>query len=151
MRSYAKKQGIDRAGWDFLATDPATIQTLTGDLGFLYEASSAGFDHLIQTSVLDADGVVSRQIYGMRFATPHLIEPLKALVFGENLSAPLLDRLSARIRLFCTVYDPASDSYMFDYSIFIGLFVGLTMGFICVYLLIREWRYSHSSSAAKLD
>ena len=51
---------------------------------------------------------------------------------------------AARVKLFCTVYDPASDSYMFDYSIFVGLTIGLVLGAIFIYLVAREWRHSKS-------
>jgi protein SCO1/2 len=139
MRSFARKQSVDIDGWDFLATDEPTIQALSAELGFLYYPTPSGFDHLIQSSVVDAQGVVTRQVYGIRFDTPHLIEPLKALVFGEDVSASFLDQLTSRVRLFCTVYDPASDSYRFDYSIFVGLAMGLCLGVVCIYLLWREW------------
>ena len=127
---------------DFLAADANTIALIVRDLGFQFVASGAGFDHLIQSSIISADGKVFRQVYGMQFDTPHLIEPLKVLVFGEDASAPLFEQLITRVKLFCTVYDPASDSYNVDYSIFVGLFIGLSLGGVFLYLLVREWRYS---------
>ena len=140
MRQFAAQQSVDMPGWDFLATDAATIEALAEDLGFLYYPTPRGFDHLIQSSIIDATGRVYRQVYGIEFDTPHLIEPLKVLVFGEKESDSFLDQLSAKVKLFCTVYDPASDSYKFDYTIFIGLGMGLCMGAICIFLLWREWR-----------
>jgi len=44
------------------------------------------------------------------------------------------------LRLLCTVYDPSSGRYRFDYSIF----VGGTIGAICLLgiavFLVRSWR-----------
>ncbi len=140
MRSFARQQRIDIDDWDFLATDAATIDAFTQELGFQFYPSGGAFDHLVQTTVIDADGVVFRQIYGIEFDTPHLVEPLKVLVFGENEHRSLLDDLTARVLLFCTVYDPASDSYKFNYSLFVGLAVGLSLGAVFVVLLLREWR-----------
>jgi protein SCO1/2 len=144
MRIFAAQQSIAIDGWDFLSADQATIEALSQDLGFQYFSSPSGFDHLIQSTIIDAEGSVFRQIYGIEFDTPHLIEPLKVLVFGVDSQDTLFDQITTRILLFCTVYDPASDSYKFDYSIFIGLFMGLTLGGVFIYLVIREWRFSKS-------
>ncbi len=148
MRVFAAQQSVDVPGWEFLSGDQASIDALAADLGFLYFPTPSGFDHLIQASILDADGVVFRQVYGIRFDTPHLIEPLKVLVFGEDGSATLLDQITTRIKLFCTVYDPASDSYVFDYSIFIGLIMGLLLGGWAVYLVAREWVLTRKATGA---
>src|SRR5690606_27965328 len=90
--------------------------------------------------ILDAEGIVYRQVYGMRIATPHFVEPLKELVFGITPTASLFDHLSDKIRLFCTVYDPASDRYRFDYSLLVGLISGMLIGCLFLYWLAGEWR-----------
>ncbi len=144
MKYFAGKQGVDLPGWQFLSGDAVTIKRLAADLGFVFFRSPKGFDHLIQATVIDSDGKIYRQVYGMNFDTPLLVEPLKELVFGRPSGASLLDTIGNRIRLFCTVYDPASDSYRFDYSIFVGMFIGATtLGFIA-FMLVREWRRSRS-------
>ncbi|MCB1683996.1 MAG: SCO family protein [Pseudomonadales bacterium] len=151
MKIFARQQHVEIPDWDFLSTDAQNLEVLAEDLGFLYYPTPHGFDHLIQSTILDRDGVVFRQVYGIQFEVPHLIEPLKVLVFGGSPNDSLLDQLGSRIRLFCTVYDPASDSYKFDYSIFAGLLIGLVMGGFFVYLLIREWRrlHAHNKHAAE--
>jgi protein SCO1/2 len=142
MRNFARQQDVAISGWEFLSGDADAVRGLADDLGFQFYPSPSGFDHLIQSSVIDKHGEVFRQVYGIRFDTPHLIEPLKSLVFEEDLSLSFFDQLSTRVKLFCTVYDPASDSYMFDYSIFVGLTIGLVLGAIFVFLVAREWRHS---------
>jgi protein SCO1/2 len=78
----------------------------------------------------------------MNFDVPLLIEPLKSLVFKTDEKTSLLDSVGKQVRLFCTVYDPASGTYRYDYSVFIGTFIGI----LCVgwvgFNLIREWRYT---------
>jgi len=140
MRTFAREQNVAIDGWDFLATDAATIDALSRELGFQFQPTGGGFDHLIQSTIVDAKGVIYRQVYGIEFDTPHLIEPLKVLVFGPDPTQSLVEQVTSRVRLFCTVYDPASDSYRFDYSIFVGLVVGIVMGTLFVVLLLREWR-----------
>jgi protein SCO1/2 len=145
MRIFAKGQAVALRRWDFLSTDAATIDALSSDLGFLYTPLSSGFDHLIQASIIDAGGKVYRQVYGMRIATPHFVEPLKELVFGTAPAASLFEQLSDKIRLFCTVYDPASDRYRFDYSLLVGLVTGLFVGVLFLYWVAKEWRrYRHA-------
>ncbi len=140
MARFAREQRVDLPGWDFVAVDAATLKQLAEDFGFLYFPAAQGFDHLIQATVLDADGKIYRQVYGMTFDTPHLVEPLKELVFGEPKTASFLESVGNRIKLFCTVYDPATDRYRFDYSIFLGGLIGLTGLGLVAFLIVREWR-----------
>jgi len=148
MAEFARRQRIDLPGWEFLATDTATIERLTADLGFIYYPAGGGFDHLIQSTVIDAEGVVYRQVYGIDFKLPHLVEPLKELVFGTAPDQSVYEELSSRIRLFCTVYDPASGRYRFSYAIFVGLVVGVLMGVAAIWALIGEWRSYRRSRGA---
>jgi protein SCO1/2 len=49
------------------------------------------------------------------------------------------DGIVNRVRLFCTIYDPTTGRYRFDYSIFISMVVGsLTLGTIA-FVLVRAW------------
>lgn len=140
MARFARDQRVDLPGWEFASVDAATLARLAEDLGFLYFPAPQGFDHLIQATVLDADGKIYRQVYGMNFETPQLVEPLKELVFGEPRTASFLESVGNRIKLFCTVYDPATDRYRFDYSIFLGGLIGLVGLGTVAFLLVREWR-----------
>lgn len=144
MADYARRQGVREPDWDFLSADEDTIERLSAELGFQFYPAGGGFDHLIQSTIVDGRGTVYRQVYGIDFRIPHFVEPLKELVFALEPSQSLLAELTNRIRLFCTVYDPASDSYRFDYSMFVGLAMGLAMGVLALVLLAREWlRHRH--------
>lgn len=139
MRAFARAQGVDLPNWRFLSTDPATISRLSKDLGFIFYASPKGFDHLAQTTVIDGEGRIYRHVYGADFESPALVEPLKDLVFGRGAAITGIGDLIDRLRLFCTIYDPNSNHYRFDYSIFIGLAIGLSsLGGIAV-ILVRAW------------
>ena len=141
MRVYAKEHGIDLPDWRLLSTDAATIHRLADELGFIYFASPRGFDHLAQTTILDADGAVYRQVYGASFAAPSIVEPLKDLVFGRARDFTTIAGIANRIRLFCTLYDPRDDRYYFDYSIFIGMIIGaISLTGVGVILTRNVWR-----------
>lgn len=140
MRLYAAERRIDVPNWHFLAGDEETIRGLSRDLGFRFFPSAKGFDHLTQTSILDASGAVYRQVYGVDLEPPMLVEPLKELVFDTPREAGIVKHWVDTFRLFCTVYDPNSGRYRFDYSIAMTIFVGiLSLGAIATFIL-REWR-----------
>lgn len=142
MRYFGKQQGVAGRGWRLLSTDADTVSELARDLGFLYYPSSNGFDHLIQASIVDADGRVYRQVYGQVFDTPLLIDPLLELVLGRSpAEQPLLENLVNRVRLFCTTYDPARDGYYFDYSLFVGMLIGASIIGITGTVVVRNLRH----------
>lgn len=141
MRYFANQQGIDFSGWKFLSADLATALAFSNDLGFIFYRSAKGFDHLSQVTVIDAKGKVYRQIYGQNFEIPFLVEPLKELIFGTPAPFSSIAELIKKVRLFCTIYDPAADRYRFDYSIFIQLIVGaLIVGSMGVFVVRQWWR-----------
>jgi protein SCO1/2 len=138
MQYFASKQGISDKDWQLLSADSGAIERLAGDVGFQYFPSSSGFDHLIQATVIDAEGRVYRQVYGQVFDTPLLVEPLIELVLGRSPpEQPLLDNLVSKIKLFCTTYDPVRDGYYFDYSLFIGMLIGGSIIVFTVVVVVR--------------
>ena len=139
MRAFAHGQGVDVASWAFLSSDAETMERLVENLGFIYFPSPRGFDHLAQTTVIDAEGRIYRQVYGATFNAPALVEPLMELVFGQRAEAGAVTNLVNRIRLFCTYYDPNSQRYRFDYSIFIAFAIGAASLLGMAVLLLRAW------------
>ena len=140
MRMYASRQGVTMSDWRFLSGDPGTLERLLDQVGFTYVPSPRGFDHLAQTTVVDTQGRVYRQIYGDSFAVPSLVEPLKDLALGRPAGATDLGGWIDRVRLLCTVYDPAAGRYRFDYSIFVAAGAGiLCLGAVGVFI-VRAWR-----------
>ena len=140
MRSYARAQGIGSRRWYFLSGDRESIDGLAADVGFTFVPSPIGFDHLAQTTVVDAEGRVYRHVYGDRFEPPALVEPLKELIFGLDAPGAGLEGWIDRVRLLCTIYDPSAGRYRFDYSVFVGGIIGVVcLGGIALFL-IRAWR-----------
>jgi protein SCO1/2 len=116
MAAYGRDRGINDPLWYFASTDAATVQRLTDTVGFTWRPSAAGFDHIAQVTLLDRDGVVVRQLYGAEFEPPELVEPLRALVLGRGLERLSVSNLLTRVQLYCSVYDPATGRYRFDFS-----------------------------------
>jgi protein SCO1/2 len=125
MRMYAAERNARRPGWYFASADQSTIDQFAGEVGFTYRPSPKGFDHITQTTIVDATGRVTLQVYGDDFRAPQLVDPLKKLVRGQNLQRVTLDGLIESARLFCTIYDPASGRYRFDYGLAVEFAAGL--------------------------
>jgi protein SCO1/2 len=140
MRAFARAQGIDRAGWQFLSADARTVEALTEQVGFVAYPAPQGFDHLALTTVVDPEGRIYKQVYGGVFEAPALVEPLKELVFGRRSDWTSLAGLVNRVRLFCTLYDPRTGAYRFDYSPFIAMAIGLAALAGVGGFAVREWR-----------
>jgi protein SCO1/2 len=121
------------------------VEQLSGDIGFRFLPSASGFDHLIQATIIDAEGRVYRQVYGQVFDTPLLVDPLIELVLGRSPpDQPLLSNLVSKIKLFCTTYDPARDGYYLDYSLFLGMLIGGSIILVTAVFTLRGRRKASS-------
>ena len=149
MQYFANKQGISNKQWNLLSMAEEDVDALSKDIGFIYYPSSNGFDHIIQATIIDADGKVYRQVYGQVFDTPLLVDPLIELILGRPQPAQsFLAGLSNKIKLFCTTYDPVRDGYYFDYSLFLGILIGGSIIAYTVVVLVRERRKGRKRSGA---
>ena len=143
MAAFARQNGIRDARWRFLSADAETIGAITRDLGFTYAATAKGMDHISQITVVDAEGVVYRQVYGDAFETRMLIAPLKELLTGQAQAAGLRG-VWDKVKLFCTVYDPNTGGYRVNYSLFIELFAGASILLGIAAFLLAEHRRSRA-------
>jgi protein SCO1/2 len=141
MKAFAAQHRISQPNWDFLSPPARIVEPLTRDFGFRYEATPAGFDHVLQISLVDAQGRIARQVYGDRVAADALGEPLKQMLVGAPLSpsTPLADILD-QVRLLCTVYDPKTGTYRVDYSLALEVAGGLMFIAAMAWFTLAEWR-----------
>jgi protein SCO1/2 len=140
MRAFARKFGVASPNWLFLTPEAQSLAALTADLGFRYEATPAGFDHLLQVTILDRDGRVYRQVYGDAFEAPLFTGALLELAQNAPLAQRGLAPMLEKIRLLCTVYDPAAGRYRLNYVVIIELLVGASVMLGGIGFLIMEWR-----------
>lgn len=140
LTAFADAQGIDVADWRLASADERTITALLDDLGFSFEAAAGGFRHPTLTTIIDAEGRVYRQVYGDAFPDPVFIEPLKELVFGTSVRSVAIDDLVDRIRFICTVYNPSTGAYEFDYAIAFGISIGGLSLVLSGLVIFRLWR-----------
>jgi len=136
MRDFSRRQRVERDNWVFLSPRPADLDKLLADFGFSSVATASGFDHVLQASILDAEGRIVKQVYGESFTLETFVEPLKALLAGAPVPADDFAALVEKVRLLCTVYDPVTGEYRLDYGMFAEMLGGLlVIGATLVFLL----------------
>ncbi|HQX59425.1 MAG: SCO family protein [Rhodoferax sp.] len=141
MRAFAAQMRIDKPNWKFLSPPPATVDALTTDFGFRYVATPAGFDHMLTVSVLDAQGRIATQVYGERLTRDQLGEPLRLMLRDAPMPVGMpLTELIERVRILCTVYDPETGSYRYNYALFIEIAGGITFALAMAWFFLAEWR-----------
>ena len=78
----------------------------------------------------------------MRSVTPNILfsysERSKDLVFDRQKPVLSLAGIAERIKWFCTIYNPNTGRYYFNYSLFIGIAIGLACLLLVLSWLLRE-------------
>jgi protein SCO1/2 len=146
MQSFARAHGVRGDNWRFAAMSAVAVDDFAAAVGFDFAASAGGFEHAAQVTVLDGEGKVYSQIYGGTFQPPAVVEPLKSLIYGGARPVYSLAGLGDRIKLFCTVYDPRTGRYYFDYSLVLSVAIGAMVLAGMLVFLVREVRRSIRAS-----
>jgi protein SCO1/2 len=141
LKAFALQHRISKPNWDFLSPHPSTVAPLTQAFGFNFVATPAGFDHVLQVTVLDAQGRIYRQIYGEDLNPDALGEPLKELLLNAPIAQQLrFEDLVDRVRILCTVYDPKTGTYRVQYGLLIEVAGGVTFAIAMLWFFAAEWR-----------
>lgn len=142
MKDFSVRYGLDLPNWEFLSPATALVADITQNFGFSYVATSAGFDHLNQITMVDAEGRIVRQVYGEKFTPKDIAEPLKLLITGSAIAPELstVKELMERVRILCSVYDPATGRYRTNYSVYFMIAGFITfLGFL-IYMSLNMWK-----------
>lgn len=146
LKSFATQNGIVFPNWEFLSPAQAILAELTAGFGFSYAATPAGFDHITQVTLVDADGKIYRQIYGETVSTDMLVEPLKQLITGAPVAQTgAVTDLVDRVRILCSVYDPNTGKYRLNYVLFFEIGGFLTFAGYIFWYIRRGLRQSKSA------
>lgn len=140
MKDFARRFGIASRDWLFLTPEVAARERLLAEFGFRAEATAAGFDHLLQVTIVDAQGRIYRQVYGDQFAAPLFTGPLLELVKNAPLERSTLGAAWDKVKILCTVYDPSAGGYRVSYAIVIEILVGASVLLATAAFVGLEWR-----------
>ena len=143
MDMFAQRTGVDLKNWDFVSSDAETIKKISKDLGFTFVPSDeGGFNHISQTTFIDQDGKVYRQVYGEEFPNKTLLEPMRDMIYNIKTAESGLVGAMNKVKLFCTVYDPKTGKYVVNYNEIIGFGLGFFFSFLVIWWIVIEYRRS---------
>jgi protein SCO1/2 len=140
MRDFGRRFGIASPDWLFLSPQAQALPELVADFGFRYEATAAGFDHLLQASIVDAQGRIYRQVYGDSFDAPLFTGALLELARNAPVPQGNIAAFLEQVRILCTVYDPSAGRYRLNYAVLIEIAVGASVMLGGLAFLLVEWR-----------
>jgi protein SCO1 len=140
LKSFAQQHRIDQPNWEFLSPHHSIVEPLTQAFGFRYASTPAGFDHILQVTLVDANGRIYRQIYGEELTADSLGDPLKDLMREAPLEEKIkLEDLIERVKIMCTVYDPNTGRYRVRYDLALEIAGGVTFALVMGWFLGAEW------------
>ncbi len=152
MDDFAKRMGVNLPKWEFVSADADTIGKLSKDLGFVFvPTEEGGFNHITQTTFVDAQGKVYRQVYGEDLDNKTLLEPLREMIYNIKTAEPGLAGLSNQVKLFCTVYDPKAGKYKVSYSYFYGIGAGVLISLVIAWWIAVQFRRSSKRNYPSSD
>ena len=140
LKSFALQHHLTQSNWDFLSPHSNIVAPLAQELGFSFMLTPAGFDHISQVTLLDAQGRIYRQIYDDELNVKSLGETFKQLLSNAPISQNLnIKELVNRVRILCTVYDPATGAYRVQYGLLIEVAGGVTFAISMAWFFLAEW------------
>lgn len=140
LKAFARQYRIDVPNWEFLSPHASIVERLTREFGFSYLSNPAGFDHILQATLLDAEGRIYRQIYGDDLTADSIGAPIRQLLTNAPVERQLgLDDLIDRVRILCTEYDPKTGKYAVKYGLLIEIAGGVTFALTMLWLFASEW------------
>lgn len=140
MRTFARAHGAELPNWQFLSANAQTVNKLSEAIGFEIIPSAGGFGHAAQVTIVDRKGRIYRHVYGGAFSPQMIVDPLLDIIYGQTSPVTSLAGIADRVKLFCTVYNPNTGRYYFNYSLFIGIAIGLVCLLLVFAWLVREFR-----------
>lgn len=146
LRAYAAQHRIQHANWEFLSPTREQVRELTQAFGFSWVETPAGFDHVVGVTLVGPDGRIAAQVYGERLRADQIGAPLRRLLLNApdaGLAAAEPSTLAAvveRVRILCTVYDPDTGEYRYDWKLIFMIIGGVLFFFSATVYLLLEWR-----------
>ena len=124
LRKYGEGFTNDFRKWRFAAADKKTIDGLARDLGFYYNKVDEGYDHINMVSIVDKEGKIYKQVYGLDFKPEEILEPITQSVNMIRPPASKALSIIERIKLICYKYDESTGKYRLDYGLLVTISIG---------------------------
>lgn len=110
LREYGFEFSGGAGNWIFATGNPETLNSMVADLGFTYKKTKTGIDHLNRLTLVGPDGKVLAHYYGVDYNPKTIEKALSDAIAGRGVTAVVTDAYNM-LMLFCSTYDPATDTY----------------------------------------
>lgn len=139
MRGFGGNFTKDFEGWKFATADRETISGLARDVGLSYTKGDKGFQHLNFFTIVDREGKVYKQVYGIDFKPKSVLKSIDMAIEQKRLWVSLVDILDT-IKAFCYTYDAKTGRYMPNLTILVPVMMGAIVQIAIVLLLVYIFR-----------
>ena len=139
MRSFGSNFIDGFENWKFATGDEETISMLARDVGLSYMKADKGFQHLNFFTVVDTEGKVYKQIYGIDFKPKTVLESIDMAIEQKKLWVRFINIMDA-IKAFCYTYDAKTGRYAPNFAILMPVILGALAQIFIIALLIYIFR-----------
>ncbi len=124
LQTFASRWEMDNDNWRIVGSDSMGIKTLLGSLDFHYDYDSVSgqYEHPNIVIMLSTSGRIMQYIYGMS-PKPRDLKLAALNAKREQTTLGVVEGLYLK----CFQYNPATKTYMIDWSFLIQLSAGLIM------------------------
>ena len=139
MRSFGSNFIDGFENWKFATGDEETISMLARDVGLSYTKADKGFQHLNFFTVVDTEGKVYKQIYGIDFKPKTVLESIDMAIEQKKLWVRFINIMDA-IKAFCYTYDAKTGRYAPNSAMLMPMILGGLAQIFIIALLIYIFR-----------
>ncbi len=152
LKDFGKNFTDDFRQWRFATSDKKTIENLSKNLGFYYEKLATGYDHINMVTIIDTQGRIYKQVYGLDFKPEDILNPVYQAM--KLIKAPQSTQLSVmdKLKLFCYKYDESSGQYKLNYGLIVTLSIGsILQAATIIWIIIYVWGKGKKSKGIRQE
>src|SRR3989337_3047556 len=150
MRSFGSNFIDSFENWKFATGDEETISMLARDVGLSYTKVDKVFQHLNFFTVVDTEGKVYKQIYGIDFKPKTVLESIDMAIEQKKLWVRFINIMDA-IKAFCYTYDAKTGRNAPHFSLLMPVILGALAQIFIIALLVYIFRRANQKNSNGLD
>lgn len=139
MKGFAGNFKGDLKDWKFAVGDREAIIGLARDVGLSYTKEGNRFRHLNFFTIVDKDGKVYKQVYGIDFKPKTVLRYVDMSLNQRDILVHLVNVFDT-LKAFCYTYDAKTGRYILNYAILIPVVMGVFVQTAIVILLVYIFR-----------
>lgn len=134
--------------WKFVVADERTMAQMVGDLGFRYEKTSDGMEHMNRLTLIGPEGKVAQHFYGTDYDPAIVADAIKSTMEGRPVKS-MLSGLLDKALIYCSNYDLATNTYKVDFMFIFAVIIQFLLITGTVLFIFREKIGSYFSNLFK--